>query len=213
MDNPERQLQFVFAMRRRGVTDARVLGALEAIPREDFMDGIFRERAYDDVPLPIGCGQTVSAPSIVGLMSQALDVPARAKVLEIGTGSGYQAAILSKLSRRVYTVERHRDLAREARLRFDALGLSNVVALHADGTRGLAEQAPFDRIIVTAAAEDVPSPLLEQLSPNGVLVMPTGDGDHIQKLIKVVKLPHGLEYKELADVRFVPLVEGLPSHG
>ena len=211
MDNPERQMQFVFAMRQRGVTDARVLSALEAIPREDFMDGIFRDRAYEDVPLPIGCGQTISAPSVVGLMSQALDIPPRAKVLEIGTGSGYQAAILSKLARRVYTLERHRDLARQARKRIEALGLANVVALHADGTRGLAEQAPFNRIIVTAAAEDVPRPLIDQLSPGGILVIPTGDGDHVQTLIKLVKSPDGLEYKELADVRFVPLVEGLPS--
>ena len=211
MDPRERDMQFVFAMRSRGVTDKRVLSALETIPRETFMEGVFRDRSYEDVALPISCGQTISAPSMVGLMTQALQVEARNKVLEIGTGSGYQAAILSRLCRRLYTVERYKDLARVAVQRLDTLGITNVVVLHSDGTHGLPDQAPFDRIMVTAAAEDVPGPLLDQLGEHGVLVMPVGAPGSVQTLIKVMKTPDGLEYKELVDVRFVPLLAGLPS--
>lgn len=211
MDPAERQMQFVFRLRSHGVTDARVLKAMESIPRAAFLDGLFRDRAHEDVALPISSGQTISAPSVVGLMSQALDVTPRSKVLEIGTGSGYQAAILSKLGRRVYSVERHRSLAATATKRLEALGITNTVVLHRDGTQGLPDQAPFDRIMVTAAAEDVPSPLLAQLRDGGALVMPVGGTDQVQTLIKVMKSPAGLEYKEFQDVRFVPLVAGLPA--
>jgi len=197
-------------MRQAGVTDERVLGALEAVPREAFMEGLFTDRAYEDTALPIRCGQTISSPSVVGLMSQALEVGPRHKVLEVGTGSGYQAAILSKLARRVYSVERHRDLAKRASSILATVSPGNVVVIHADGTGGLPDQAPFDRIIVTAAAEDVPGPLLAQLSDEGTLVMPVGSADQKQTLIKVVKSPSGLEYNEIADVRFVPLVAGVP---
>ena len=210
MDHSERQMQFVFHLRSRGVTDTRVLNAMEAVEREAFVEGIFRDRAYEDVPLPISSGQTISAPSIVGLMTQALDVGPRDKVLEIGTGSGYQAAVLSKLARRVYTVERFKDLARSANARLQALDTNNVVVLHSDGTRGLPEQSPFDRIMVTAAGEDVPTPLLAQLREGGALVMPVGSIGEAQTLIKVVKSSEGLEYNELTDVRFVPLLAGLP---
>ena len=209
MDNATRQMQFVFKLRSGGVRDARVLSAMENIPRDAFMDGIFKDRAYEDVAFPIPCGQTISAPSVVGLMTQALDVTPRSKVLEIGTGSGYQAAVLAHLSRRVYTVERHKELFKTAGRAFDQLGITNIVALHKDGTLGLPEQAPFDRILITAAADDVPSPLIAQLAEGGALVMPVGAPDQTQTLIKVIKTPAGLEYKEYQDVRFVPLVEGL----
>ncbi len=205
----ERKMQFLFALRSRGVTDARTLGAMEAIDRGAFLRGIFANRAYEDMPLPIACGQTISQPSVVGLMTQALDVKPRDKVLEVGTGSGYQAAVLSQLARRVYTVDRHKRLVREAREIFDTLGLTNVTAIHGDGSHGLPDQAPFDRIIVTAAAEDPPGPLLAQLRVGGIMVVPVGQSDAVQSLIKVTRTETGYDYDELRPVRFVPLLEGL----
>jgi protein-L-isoaspartate(D-aspartate) O-methyltransferase len=191
------------------VTDPRVLRAMEAIDRGAFVRGLFAERAYEDMPLPIACGQTISQPSVVALMSEALEVGERDKVLEIGTGSGYQAAILSRLARRVYTVERHRRLVSEARAVFERLGLTNITALAADGSFGLPEQAPFDRILVTAAAEDPPGPLLQQLREGGVMVLPVGQSDSVQTLIKVRRTARGFDYEELRPVRFVPLLEGM----
>ena len=182
---------------------------MEAIDRGPFVRGIFTDRAYEDMPLPIACGQTISQPSVVGLMTQALEVQPRDKVLEVGTGSGYQAAILSQLARRVYTVERHRRLVREARLIFEELNLNNITTLTGDGSHGLPEQSPFDRIIVTAAAEDPPGPLLAQLRVGGIMVVPVGQSDAVQSLIKVVRTENGFEYDELRPVRFVPLLEGL----
>ncbi|MHC0054004.1 protein-L-isoaspartate(D-aspartate) O-methyltransferase [Actibacterium sp. D379-3] len=208
-DTAERKMQFLFALRSKGVTDARVLTAMEKIDRGDFVRGLFETRAYEDMPLPIACGQTISQPSVVGLMTQALKVQPRDKVLEVGTGSGYQAAILSLLARRVYTVERHRRLVREAQRCFDLLGLTNVTAILGDGSHGLPEQAPFDRIIVTAAAEDPPGPLLAQLREGGIMVLPVGQSDAVQSLIKVTRTSQGFDYEELRPVRFVPLVEGL----
>ncbi len=205
----ERQMQFLFTLRSRGVTDPAVLAAMEAVDRGPFVTGLFASRAYDDMPLPIACGQTISQPSVVGLMTQALQVSPRHNVLEIGTGSGYQAAVLSQLARRVYTVDRHRRLVREAQARFDALGITNIVARTADGSRGLPEQAPFDRILVTAAAEDAPGPLLAQLREGGIMVVPVGQSDAVQSLIRVTRTAEGLEYEELLPVRFVPLLEGL----
>ncbi|KZX97594.1 MAG: protein-L-isoaspartate(D-aspartate) O-methyltransferase [Sulfitobacter sp.] len=209
----ERKMQFLYALRSKGVTDARVLTAMEAIDRGPFIRGLFSSRAYEDMPLPIACGQTISQPSVVGLMSQALQVSSRDKVLEIGTGSGYQAAILSKLARRVYTIDRHRRLVQEARGVFEAMDLNNITAITADGSFGLAEQAPFDRIIVTAAAEDPPGPLLAQLKEGGIMVLPVGQSDTVQHLIRVRKTADGLEYDELRAVRFVPLLEGLGKDG
>ena len=205
----ERKMQFLFALRSKGVTDTRVLTAMERIDRGDFVRGLFSGRAYEDMPLPISCGQTISQPSVVALMTQALNVQPRDKVLEVGTGSGYQAAILSQLARRVYTVERYRRLVRDAQKTFEALGLTNVTAIAADGSHGLPEQAPFDRIIVTAAAEDPPGPLLAQLREGGIMVVPVGQSDAVQSLIKVTRTPDGFEYQELRQVRFVPLLEGL----
>ncbi len=205
----ERKMRFLFALRSRGVTDTRVLHAMEKIDRGLFVRGIFAARAYDDTPLPIECGQTISQPSVVGLMTQALEVGPRDKVLEVGTGTGYQAAILSALARRVYTVDRYRRLTQAALGVFDALGLTNVIALNGDGSLGIPDQAPFDRILVTAAAEDTPGPLLAQLREGGIMVLPVGRSDAVQTLIKVRRTESGLEYEELLPVRFVPLLEGL----
>ncbi len=205
----ERKMQFLFALRSRGVTDSRVLSAMERIDRGLFVRGIFADRAYEDMPLPIACGQTISQPSVVGLMTQALNVTSRDKVLEVGTGSGYQAAVLSLLARRVYTVDRHRRLVAEARQVFDALGLPNLTTFTADGSFGLPDQAPFDRILVTAAAEDPPGPLLAQLRIGGIMIVPVGQSDTVQSLIRVTRTDSGYEYEELRPVRFVPLVEGL----
>jgi len=208
-DRAEEIMRFIFALRSKGVTDPRVLRAMERIDRAVFLRGIFAERAYEDTPLPIACGQTISQPSVVALMTEALDVSPRDKVLEVGTGSGYQAAILSQLARRIYTVERHRTLVSEARAAFNTLGLSNITCLAADGSYGLPEQAPFDRILVTAAAEDPPGPLMQQLRVGGIMVVPVGQSDHVQSLIKVHRLEKGYDYEELRPVRFVPLLEGM----
>ncbi|RGP37817.1 protein-L-isoaspartate(D-aspartate) O-methyltransferase [Pseudotabrizicola alkalilacus] len=205
----ERKMRFLFGLRSRGVTEARVLTAMERVDRGLFVRGHFADRAYDDMPLPIACGQTISQPSVVGLMTQALNVQPRDTVLEIGTGSGYQAAILSHLARRIYTVDRHRRLVREAQGVFQALGLVNITAFTADGSHGLPDQAPFDRIIVTAAAEDPPGPLLAQLKVGGIMVLPVGQSDTVQSLIKVTRGQSGYDYEELRPVRFVPLIEGL----
>lgn len=208
-DIAQTKMQFLFALRSKGVTNQRVLEAMEKIDRGPFVRGLFSERAYEDMPLPIACGQTISQPSVVGLMTQALDVSPRDKVLEVGTGSGYQAAILSQLARRVYSVDRHRRLVREASEIFREMDLTNITAMTADGSFGLPEQAPFDRIIVTAAAEDPPGPLLAQLKIGGIMVVPVGQSDAVQHLIRVTRTETGLDYEELRPVRFVPLLEGL----
>ena len=208
-DLAERKMRFLFALRSRGVTEPHVLSAMERIDRGLFVRGHFADRAYEDTPLPIACGQTISQPSVVGLMTQALSVGPRDTVLEIGTGSGYQAAILSLLCRRVYTIDRHKRLVQEAQEVFRTLDLPNVVPLVADGSFGLPDQAPFDRIIVTAAAEDPPGPLLAQLKIGGIMVVPVGQSDAVQNLIRVVRTETGFDYEEMRPVRFVPLVEGL----
>jgi len=210
MNEAERKMRFLFALRSAGVTNARVLTAMERTDRAEFVrEGLFADRAYEDMPLPIARGQTISQPSVVGLMTQTLDVQPRNKVLEVGTGSGYQAAILSHLARRVYTVERHRQLAEDARRLFERLNLANIIVIASDGSRGLPDQAPFDRIIVTAAAEDPPGPLLSQLRVGGIMVLPVGRSDAIQNLIKVTRTDSSFEYEELQAVRFVPLLEGM----
>jgi len=206
---PEAKMQFLYALRSHGVTETAVLQAMEQIDRGAFVKGYFNERAYEDMPLPIPCGPTISQPSVVGLMTQALRLTGREKVLEVGTGSGYQAAILSLLARRDYTVDRHRRLVAEARAVFDALDLANITAFTADGSHGLPDQAPFDRILVTAAAEDPPGPLLAQLRIGGIMVLPVGQSDTVQHLIRVTRTDQGYDYDEMRPVRFVPLVEGL----
>jgi protein-L-isoaspartate(D-aspartate) O-methyltransferase len=206
-----RQMRFLFNLRSRGVTDARVLTAMERVDRALFVRGLFQDRAYEDTPLPISCGQTISQPSVVGIMTQALNVGPRDTVLEVGTGSGYQATILSELARRVYTVDRHRRLVQEAEALFRQLALTNITALTGDGSYGLPEQAPFDRILVTAAAEDPPGPLLAQLKKGGIMVLPVGQSDAVQSLIKVTRTETGYDYDELRPVRFVPLVGGVAA--
>ena len=207
----EKLMQLMLSLRQAGLTNQRVLEAIEKTPREIFVERAFRERAFEDRPLPISCGQTISQPAIVGMMLQALDVTPRCKVLEIGAGSGYVCAILARLARRVYGIERHRALALEARERIAQLGLGNVAIRSGDGTKGWPEQAPFDRILVSAAADDTPATLLEQLRPGGIMVLPVGQTDEVQQLIKIEKTDNGPRYTELCDVLFVPLVEGLPE--
>lgn len=205
----EQKMQLLFALRSKGVTDTAVLEVIEKIDRGLFVRGLFADRAYEDMPLPIECGQTISQPSVVGIMTQALRVSTRDKVLEVGTGSGYQSAVLSHLARRVYTVERHKTLVRSAQSLFASLDISNVTCMYADGSHGLPDQAPFDRIIVTAAAEDPPGPLLAQLKIGGIMVLPVGQSSSLQTLLRVIKTENGYEYEDIRPIRFVPLIEGL----
>jgi protein-L-isoaspartate(D-aspartate) O-methyltransferase len=209
-DAPDPRLaELVLALRSQGVTDAKVLTAIEKTPRELFTPELFKERAFEDSALPIACGQTISQPFIVGLMTQALQIEKRDRVLEIGTGSGYQTAILSKTARLVYTVERYRTLMKEAEERFKALGLTNVITKFGDGGEGWPEQAPFDRIMVTAAAPAEPMALLAQLKPTGMLVAPIGRGP-VQTLRRYTGDGQGgFKVEDLLDVRFVPLLEGV----
>ena len=208
IDNATLKMQFLFSLRKAGIVDKKVLSAMEKIDRKNFVNNVFSKKAYDDTPLPIACGQTISQPTVVGLMTQAMQVTSRDKVLEVGTGSGYQAAILSLLARRVYTVERHSLLVHNATKIFQKLNLNNITTLLADGGYGLEQQAPFDRIIVTAASEDPPASLLSQLKIGGIMIIPVGQSDNIQNLIKIVKTEGGYEYQDLQSVRFVPLVAG-----
>ena len=208
IDNATLKMQFLFSLRQAGVVDKQVLHAMERIDRKNFVTGIFSEKAYEDTPLPIACGQTISQPTVVGLMTQALQITSRDKVLEVGTGSGYQAAILSLLARRVYTIERYSLLVNSATKIFQRLNISNITTILSDGGHGLEQQAPFDRIIVTAASDDPPASLLSQLKIGGIMIIPVGQSDNMQKLIKVTKTDGGYEYQDLQPVRFVPLVAG-----
>ena len=201
--------RLILGLRSQGVTESAVLNAIETTPREIFTPDLFKERAFEDSALPIACGQTISQPYIVGLMTQALQLEPRSRVLEIGTGSGYQTTILSKLSRLVYTVERYRTLLRDAEDRFKTLGLTNVITKFGDGGKGWPEQAPFDRIMVTAAAPGEPKALLTQLKPNGILVAPIGKGP-VQSLRRYTGDGEGgFTAEALTDVRFVPLLDGV----
>ncbi|MEE2527143.1 protein-L-isoaspartate(D-aspartate) O-methyltransferase [Hyphobacterium sp. HN65] len=210
MTEPDaRVIQLVMSLRGQGVTDKHVLAAIERTPRGLFVPERFSEHAYDDRALPIDCGQTISQPLVVGLMTQALKLDDRHKVLEIGTGSGYQAAVLARLARRVYTIERYRTLAKEAEARFTQLRLTNITQRIGDGTKGWPEQAPFDRIIVTAGAPVRPETLLDQLKPGGIAVVPVNNASGTQTLIRYLRDAEGeLAEEALMDVRFVPLVEG-----
>jgi protein-L-isoaspartate(D-aspartate) O-methyltransferase len=197
-------------LRGAGVGDARVLGAIERVRREVFVPPAFRDRAYENVALPIGHAQTISQPLVVAKMTEALEVGERHKVLEIGTGSGYQTAVLAKLCRRVFTMERHRALLKEAERRFAELKLHNVTTRFGDGTKGWPEQAPFDRIMVTAAASTLPTNLLDSLAEGGVLVAPVGRERREQRLMRVRRIDGQFVTEDLGSVLFVPLVAGLP---
>ncbi len=202
------RMQFLLALRRRGISDPAVLRAMDEVPREHFVERSFVDTAYSDQALPIACGQTISQPYVVAYMTEQLGVEPRHRVLEVGTGSGYQAAILSRLAREVITVERYRTLAESARTRLASLGYDNIEVIVGDGLAGIPEKAPFDRVIVTAAAETVPEALVEQLAEGGALVLPLGPHAGTQQLVKLTKRAGGLGQETLIGVRFVPLLPG-----
>ncbi len=206
-----RKIRLVMELRRAGIADTDVLSAIERIPREAFTPESFRHQAYENMAIPIGQGQTLSQPQVVALMTQALRASRRTKVLEVGTGSGYQAAVLSRLCRRVYTIERFKELLQIAEARFTELRLHNITTRHGDGWKGWREQAPFDRIMVTAAAVDVPGALVDQLAEGGLMVLPVGRTSRDQALLRLTRTADGLVEEHLSDVRFVPLVEGVPD--
>lgn len=200
------------ALRRDGVTDEAVLSALERVPRDLFVPDLFRDQAWEDTALPIALGQSISQPLIVGLMTQALELEPRHTVLEIGTGSGYQAAVLSRLCRRVYTIERLKPLLVEAEKRFQRLRLHNITTRLGDGTRGWPEVAPFERILVTAAGgPEPPKDLTDQLAVGGVMVIPLGVDDRGQRVVRFRRTAEGLVREELWPVRFVPLLSDPPA--
>ena len=235
-----RPIELVMELRRQGISDARVLSAIERTPRELFVEAPFAHAAYDNTALPIACGQTISQPYVVAYSTEALELGPALRVLEIGTGSGYQAAVLAPLCRRVYTVERHKPLLLEAEARFRALKLENVTTLHGDGLKGWPEQAPFDRILLSAAVEEVPVNLMEQLKPGGILIAPVGPTNlsgfewirenlkrdlgevrkkppaadpesFCQRLTKMIRTETGWTREALIPVAYVPMVEGLPK--
>ena len=206
----QKKLRLLMELRRAGIGDARVLGAIEKTPREKFVPPAFEDQAYENLALPIGQGQTVSQPYVVALMTDKLELGERHNALEIGTGSGYQTAVLARLCRRVFSVERHRELLRDAERRFGALCLRNIVCRFGDGTKGWPEQVPYDRVIVTAAAAEIPATLIEGLAPGGVLVAPVGEDHRDQQLVRIRRHDHGFSTENLGLVRFVPLVAGLP---
>ena len=201
--------KLIMELRNQGVRDRRVLEAVERVPREKFLPPELAGEAYADHALPIACGQTISQPFIVAFMTDRLKLDDRMKVLEVGTGSGYQTAILSRLCRRVYTIERYRTLLKAAEERFKELRLANITTLAGDGMRGWPAQAPFDRIIVTAAAREIPEALMQQLGIGGVMVIPVEVSEDRQELKRVTRDEQGYEFESLMPVRFVPLVSGL----
>lgn len=209
-----RKIRLLIELRRAGIKDTRVLGALERVPREAFTPPSFRDQAYANRALPIGHGQTLSQPLVVALMTQALALRGTERVLEIGTGSGYQAAVLAQLAVQVCTIERWEELLAEAEGRFEALGLTNVFTKLGDGMLGWPEAAPFDAILVTAAAaEAVPPALVEQLGTGGRLVLPLGPHQGEQELVRITRRGSRLLEERLGPVRFVPLLPGLASDG
>jgi protein-L-isoaspartate(D-aspartate) O-methyltransferase len=201
-------MEFLLSLRRHGIMDAGVLHAMDEVPREHFVTAGHADIAYADQALPIACGQTISQPYVVAYMTEHLAVAPEHRVLEVGTGSGYQAAILSRLCREVVSVERYRTLADAARIRLTTLGYTNVQVVTGDGLAGVPDKAPFDRIIVTAAAEAIPPALVEQLGEGGIMVLPLGPHNDAQALVKLTKTAQGLQRENLIGVRFVPLLPG-----
>jgi protein-L-isoaspartate(D-aspartate) O-methyltransferase len=220
MSGETRQANLIKELRKQGIGDERVLAAIERTPRELFVEKPFIDSAYHNSALPIACGQTISQPYVVAYMTEHLELDDKMRVLEIGTGSGYQAAILSPLCRRVYSIERHRPLLEKAKARFGELKLENVVARHGDGFAGWAEQAPFDRILLSCAVQKVPQVLVEQLKIGGVLIapvdsVPNSDGfgaleSISQRLVKMIRTETGVTEQFLIPVVFVPMLSGLP---
>jgi protein-L-isoaspartate(D-aspartate) O-methyltransferase len=205
----QQKIELIMSLRANGIRDTRVLEAIETVPRELFVPEAFQDLAYADQALPIECGQTLSQPFIVAFMTDRLKVGERMKVLEIGTGSGYQTAILAQLCRRVYTMERYRTLMKSAEQRFKQLRLANVTTILGDGNKGWPQQAPFDRIIVTAAAGKLPRKLLEQLAVGGIMIVPVEVSPGKQEMLRITRTDEGFDRESLLPVRFVPLVEGI----
>ncbi len=208
MSQDPRAAGLIAVLREQGITDQAVLDALARVPRELFVPPTFQDHAYDNTALPIGHGQTVSQPLVVAMMTAALNLNHRSKVLEIGTGSGYQTAVLARIARRVYSIERHHELLCDAEARLKQLRVRNVETLAGDGSLGWPDHAPFDRIIVTAAADEaVPPALVEQLGPSGIMVVPVAHSAIDQRLLRLARARDGsIETTDLGGVRFVPLV-------
>ncbi|MEJ2626076.1 MAG: protein-L-isoaspartate(D-aspartate) O-methyltransferase [Pseudolabrys sp.] len=204
-------MEFLLKLRERGISDAAVLRAMDAVPRASFVESADAARAYVDTALPIDCGQTISQPYVVAYMTEKLDVKPAHRVLEVGTGSGYQAAVLSRLAGEVISIERYRTLAARARERLAALGIDNVEVVVGDGLVGVPERGPFDRMMITAAAATVPQVLIDQLADEGVMVLPLGPRGGVQRIVKLTKSQTGLTRQEGIAVRFVPLLQG-PAH-
>ncbi|HEY5215348.1 MAG TPA: protein-L-isoaspartate(D-aspartate) O-methyltransferase [Pseudolabrys sp.] len=202
------RMEFLLTLRKRGIGDQAVLRAMDEVPRERFVEAEFADSAFADQALPISCGQTISQPYVVAYMTEQLALRPHHRVLEVGTGSGYQAAVLSRLAREVVSIERYRTLADQARERLQALGYSNVEVVVGDGLAGVPERAPYDRIIVTAAAEHVPETLLAQLADNGIMLLPLGPPGGAQHIVKLTKSQTGVSRDSLIPVRFVPLLPG-----
>jgi protein-L-isoaspartate(D-aspartate) O-methyltransferase len=202
------RMEFLLGLRRRGIADQAVLRAMDEVPRAQFVEPDSAASAYADQALPIACGQTISQPYVVAYMSEQLNVRPHHRVLEVGTGSGYQAAVLSRLAREVVSIERYRTLAEQARGRLAALGYNNVEVAVGDGLAGVPGKAPFDRIIVTAAAEREPQTLVDQLAEGGIMVLPLGPHHGAQHIIKLTKSQTGVVRETLIPVRFVPLLPG-----
>ncbi len=204
----DHHMEFLLTLRRRGIAEQAVLRAMDEVPREHFVGTDFSEIAYADQALPIACGQTISQPYVVAYMTEQLGLRSHHRVLEVGTGSGYQAAVLSRLAREVVSIERYRTLADLARERLKSLGYNNVEVVAGDGFVGVPGRAPYDRIIVTAAAETVPETLLDQLADGGIMILPLGSHEGSQHIIKLTKLQTGTAREDLIPVRFVPMLPG-----
>jgi protein-L-isoaspartate(D-aspartate) O-methyltransferase len=211
-EESEQRMEFMLTLRQRGISDKAVLRAMDEVPREHFVEARYADSAYADQAMPIACGQTISQPYVVAYMTEQLQVKPNHRVLEVGTGSGYQAAVLSRLAREVVTLERYRTLANSARTRLKTLGYDNVEVLLADGLAGEPMRAPYDRIIVTAAAETIPPALTAQLAEGGIMILPLGPHGGAQELLKLTKTGQGqgrdLARENLIGVRFVPLLPG-----
>ncbi len=207
-DESVQRMEFMLTLRRRGIGDQAVLRAMDEVPREHFVEGRYVDAAYADHAMPIACGQTISQPYVVAYMTEQLQLRPHHRVLEVGAGSGYQAAVLSRLAREVVSVERFRTLADKARERLQTLGFANVDVRHGDGFLGAPDRSPFDRIVLTAAAESVPETLLDQLAEDGIMLLPLGPHGDVQHIVRLTKSAGGIARENLIAVRFVPLLTG-----